>query len=331
MLERPALSDAALESVLLTAYGLTPQRIEFLPIGNDASAYVFRADCSGETYFLKLKTGEIYLPSVLVPRHLRDIGITQVLAPIPTRAGLLFTPVERFNLILYPFIEGCNAMDTGMSEAQWLEFGSTLKRIHTTLLPSGLSNLLLREDFRLNPRCLGIAKKLQEALPPASDGDIFAQELAEFWLSRQEEIAKILVHAQEIGRRMQGNPLEFILCHRDIHTANIMLDGYGRMAIIDWDQPILAPKERDLMFIEGGREGQLFYQGYGSTEPDPLALAYYAYEWVVQEIGDYAERVFFSSAYGEETRRDSVRGFKQLFNPGDVVDAAYAAASKINI
>jgi hypothetical protein len=38
--------------------------------------------------------------------------------------------------------------------------------------------------------------------------------------------------------------------------------------------------------------GQEWFIGYGAAAIDPLALAYYRYEWVVQEIGDNGKRVF---------------------------------------
>lgn len=31
-----------------------------------------------------------------------------------------------------------------------------------------------------------------------------------------------------------------------------MIDGNDTLYIVDWDDPIIAPKERDLMFIGGG-------------------------------------------------------------------------------
>jgi spectinomycin phosphotransferase len=97
------------------------------------------------------------------------------------------------------------------------------------------------------------------------------------------------------------------------------------MHIVDWDETLLAPIERDLMFIDGAanREKDLFYRGYGETEVDPLALAFYRYEWVVQEFGDYGERVFLTADTGEATKEDAVREFVALFAPGDVVEAAY--------
>ena len=56
---------------------------------------------------------------------------------------------------------------------------------------------------------------------------------------------------------------------------------------------------------------------------DPLALAYYRYEWVVQDMGDYGERIFFLAGVGRETRQAAVQGFAQMFDPGDVVQSAY--------
>jgi hypothetical protein len=46
----------------------------------------------------------------------------------------------------------------------------------------------------------------------------------------------------------------------------------------------------------------------------------------VQEIGDYGVRVF-SREVGAQTKADSVRGFIQLFAPGEVVEGAYEAGA----
>ncbi len=75
----------------------------------------------------------------------------------------------------------------------------------------------------------------------------------------------------------------------------------------------------------GNTGAVLFREGYGEADVDATALAYYRYEWVVQEIGDFGERVFLTKETGDITQRESVEGFMQLFDPGDVVEAAYAA------
>ena len=49
------------------------------------------------------------------------------------------------------------------------------------------------------------------------------------------------------------------------------------MFIVDWDDTLLAPKERDLMFVLGEetietREEQLFFNGYGKCEDQPACI-----------------------------------------------------------
>ena len=59
------------------------------------------------------------------------------------------------------------------------------------------------------------------------------------------------------------------------------------------------------------------------------AVAYYRYEWAVQEIGDDAERVF-SSITGADTRQQALRDFRRLFEPGHDVAQAYQSEAGIN-
>ena len=67
----------------------------------------------------------------------------------------------------------------------------------------------------------------------------------------------------------------------------------------------------------------MFFAGYGNVEINPLALAYYRYEWCVQEIGDFGNRVFLTRDIGESTKQEAVEGFIELFSKGDVIDAAF--------
>ena len=330
MLEKPNLQDEKIMSCLRGDYGLPVVGIDFLPLGNDSSAWVYKVGADdGGTYFLKVRRGTPYPPSILVPRYLRDRGIEQVVAPLPTRDQDLWRSVGGFALILYPFIEGDVGMEAGLSDSQWTEFGTVLRQIHSSTLLSELLAQVRRESF--SSKWSGLVRQLQATIRAGKYDNPAEKALATFGEEKSEEISHILDREEALGRILQSDSPEYVLCHADIHTANILLENHGRLHIVDWDDPVLAPRERDLMFVvEGvvggfaiGAKEALFFKGYGSVEIDPLALAYYRYEWVVQELGDYGERVFLMKDIGEKTRRDAIRGFRQLFQSGDVVESAY--------
>ncbi len=95
---------------------------------------------------------------------------------------------------------------------------------------------------------------------------------------------------------------------------------------------MMAPKERDFMFVigpslsgfeVGSREEALFYQGYGKAEIDLLALAYYRYEWTVQDIGAFGEQVFTMEWAGDPTKQRATEAIISMFGPNGMVTTAH--------
>ncbi len=330
MLEPPPLSNEKIISSLHANFDINVNKLEFLPIGNDSNSWVYKVHADKESYFLKAKRLPIYEPSLTIPHFLKERGLHQVIAPLPSKAQDLYQTLDDFALILYPFIDGDNGMNLGLTDKQWIEYGTFLKQLHSIKLPNELSNTIQRETFIAHPERLELVKEFHKMILERSHATATEKELIEFWKNRYDEIGKIISRTEELGRMLQNNKLEFVLCHADIHTANLLIDTKGNLFVVDWDGPILAPKERDLMFIGGSiatlaadTKEHLFYQGYGQTEINTLALAYYRYEWVIQDMGDYAWRVFHD-AMGDETKHHALRGFIGLFEASDVVDVAYA-------
>jgi hypothetical protein len=71
--------------------------------------------------------------------------------------------------------------------------------------------------------------------------------------SRREMVVGAIERADDLAKAMASRSMEFVLCHCDLHPGNLLIDLGGAVFIIDWDYPMLAPKERDLMFIGGGQ------------------------------------------------------------------------------
>jgi spectinomycin phosphotransferase len=102
--------------------------------------------------------------------------------------------------------------------------------------------------------------------------------------------------------------------------------------LVDWDAPLLAPKERDLHFVIdcvigpgiGPREEALIFRGYGPTWIDWAALVYYRYEWVCGDLLELGERVLRVTDAGDAAKADAVRWTRAMFEPGRAVASAFA-------
>jgi spectinomycin phosphotransferase len=327
------LPDATLAAGLRTHYGLAVTAVIFLPLGQDTFAWVYRVRTADDNaYFLKVRTSVTNAPSLLVPRYLHDHGVAQVIAPRPTTTGALWTEVAGYAVILSPFIAGTTGMAQGMAPPQWIAYGAILRQIHTTALAPTLAHLMRRETFV--PAGAATVRAVEAHIGRRALADPAAQDLAALWHERRDIIHTLVARAEELGRQLAQRAPPCVLCHADIHTNNVLLDAGGAVWIVDWDDTVLAPKERDLMFVVGGginralvgpREEELFLQGYGATTLDPLALTYYRYALAVRDIGEYSEQVFLRPDLGPVTRRSAVGRFLTMFQPGRIVELALAS------
>jgi spectinomycin phosphotransferase len=332
MLEKPTnLLDEQIIVCLRDAYGLAITEITFLPLGADAYAAVYRATTSdGTPYFVKLKRRNFDPISVEVPKFLADIGIPQIIAPLTSTSGELSAQLGEYDVILYPFVEGQNGWNVALSDSQWKIYGQTLKHIHSLKLPQALADRIPRE--RYSPYWRERVRAFQAQVETTDFADPVAAAMANFLKEKRRDIRYLVQRAEDLGKVLQNQATFDVLCHSDIHLGNLLIND-ETFYIIDWDQPILAPKERDLMFIGGGigngryspeQEETLFYPGYGQTEIDPVALAYFRYERIVQDFAAYSEEILLTDGDSED-RPEGLRRVMSQFQPNAVIDMAYRA------
>jgi spectinomycin phosphotransferase len=332
MLEKPAnLQDEQIMACLREAYGLIIAEITFLPLGADAYAAVYRATTTDQTtYFVKLKRRNFDPISVEIPKFLADSGIPQIIAPLATTSGELSTQLGEYDVILYPFVEGQNGWNVSLSDSQWKIYGQTLKHIHSLEMPRALADRILRENY--SPYWRERVREFQAQVETSIFADPVAAAMANFLTEKRRDISYLVQRAEDLGKVLQNQVTDNVLCHSDIHLGNLLIND-ETFYIVDWDQPILAPKERDLMFIGGGigngqfspeQEEALFYAGYGQTEIDPVALAYFRYERIVQDFAAYSEEILLMDGDGED-RPEGLKRVMSQFQPNAVIDMAYRA------
>ncbi len=329
MLEKPSLPDDKIIAALQEEYGLRAVEVAFLPLGADLNTAAYRVAAGGGTvYFLKLRRGAFDPASVTLPRWLFDQCIPQIIPPLATQTGPLWARLGEFTTILYPFVEGRDGYAVALSDRQWVEFGAALKKIHTAAVPQTLLGRIRNENY--SPHGRQVVRQHLGQLDNLTLSDPVAEEMAAFLKLRRVAVLDLVERAARLAQALQSSPPPFILCHSDLHAGNLLVDARGALYIIDWDDPILAPKERDLMYPGGAQgfightpeqEEALFFQGYGPTQVDGRVLAYYRCERIVQDIAIYCQQIFLSTSGGDD-RQQAFQYLKSNFLPGNTIEIA---------
>jgi spectinomycin phosphotransferase len=344
MLERPALDDSTLVAALRDGYGLAIEHLTFIPLGNDSAAWTYHATASDATaWFVKVRR-DARLAGILVPRFLRDDGLAEVVAARPPRNGEPWLDVGEWTVLVYPFVDAPRAMEAGMDERGWTRLGAFAARLHGTVLPPDLAAIVPREDFQ--PKATAMARRVARHVEtdarrePARDE--IAERLVAAWRTHRLPIERLVRRSEELSRRIRdrantAGSLRFVPCHADLHAGNVLVDGAGNLSIVDWDEVVLAPIERDLMFVRSSavagvvsdREATAFEAGYGTSEADPLLIAWYRIDWAVQDLADFARRVLLDPELGVATRVRALALFESIFAPGDEAETALAADEQV--
>ncbi len=332
MLEEPALDRLALRSTVSDEYGIAADELHFLPLGADFNTAVYRIATKGTTaYFAKLRSGDFDRASVGVPKYLSDSGMRQVIAPIPTRSGHLWASFPPYRLILYPFIAGRDAYERKLTDVQWIEFGLALTQFHTTRFLGAITRTTRREDF--SPRWRDVVRAYLARFGHETFHEPVASQLAACLHSKSRDILARVSRAEHLADALKQQPLEYILCHGDIHGWNLLVGDDGALYIVDWDTLIFASAERDLMFIGAGlgdtgrtpeQESALFYQGYSPTNVNRPAIAYYRYERIIEDIAAYCDEVLLSRSTGAD-RQQALENVMSNFRPGGTLQRAEEA------
>jgi len=299
--------------------------IEFL-------AALYKVQTSDQSsYFVKLKHGYKADSSLEMAELLHANGIEQIIPPIRAVCNCLIVPIIDWSLIVYPFVEGVNGFSDKLTEKQWITLGKALRQVHDFSVPPDILEDLRQEAYSPKWR-QAVRSFMANIQDKPANNDAIAQKFLNFIKEHESIIARLVDRAEQLSVIIKDQHVKFVLCHSDIHAGNVLIQENDAIYIVDWDEPIMAPKERDLMFIGGGvgnvwndpQEEVLFYKGYGTTDINREILAYYRYERIVQDIGEYAQAFLLpNSANTHNDRPEMYKQFISMFDPQGVVDMGF--------
>lgn len=356
-------SSSSLEHAVLSClkqhWGIAVDQLQPLNLGADLEASVYAARAlTGATYFVKLKQGHSQSLGARVVEALAQAGLSCVIRPIKTQKGALelvqtqgppqgpihtsFTqdlqtqPVGDYTISVFPFMNGQNGFRQALSQEQWYHLGKALRRIHETPLSASL--VLELPQVSHTPRWRQAVREIVPLLDKKLSGDVVAMGFQDFMKQQVGTVQRLVSQAEALAEEAQAQKVAHVLCHSDLHAGNILIDEKDDFYIVDWDAPLLAPKERDLLFIGGGvghvwnkpEEVALFYQGYGKTDVNKTLLAYYRHERILEDIAVYAQSLLLKTEGGPQ-RAQWLQDCCTQFQPQGVIDIAFKTYENLRL
>jgi spectinomycin phosphotransferase len=304
-------------------YQLEVQSLTFLPLGECSWCYQL-TDSSGQTYLLKVaRAGNCETPPMndQTIRTLQalyyEFGINQMTPP-PLRGatGQYVNALKSHTAVLLKYIEGTPANQVGLNEAQQRQLGALLARIHR-------SKLHLRERPMAETFGEGLLPNLRRILGEAATPTRHYAPFHLRFLGILNAVRpRLELQLGEFARLQQalsedvGLHADFVVCHGDPSAGNILLTPDENLVLIDWDAPLFAPRERDLVYV---MDQPLVMEAYqkivGEVLLRPEIVRFYQLLWDLGAIADFGRRILFRRQSKAQNKHDVlalIQHLKQL-------------------
>lgn len=336
----PIIESAALLETVRSEFGIQLSSISQVFGGQDSDAVVLRAT-SGDGAEFAVKVSRSHgvsglLVSDAIARTIA-IGIPE---PLRIRSGPPYSIVNGLRVSLIPWISGLSAAGKGLDAAQWRSFGALLSRVHsadvTPMLASGLPVEEYRTPAAASARVLDRRIRDQDKVGPTEDEDSLTAALIRDWMAAADSLALVLAQIDGLGDELRSEAAGTVVCHCDAHIGNVLISDDGEVWLLDWDEVVRAPRERDLMFVIDGVLGdpvtaeqqEWFFDGYGQVDIDPRRLAYYQCSWALQDVADFAARVLDRAGPPAEAGQ-ALALFRSVVGPSGIVSLAVRSLNLI--
>lgn len=261
----------------------------------------WRADAAQGCFFVKLIAYRRHIPgflqSLAAVRRMNDMGLDFISRPVETRSGDGFTPALDGVAAAFRFEEGVHTEDYPL-EKLFVRMADVYR--------------LSTQDFELSWEQFGMNEYLgfQDALRIAqSSGAPAVKDVLRVMNAHRAELemcAEVLRKVIPVCRR---TPIHRVITSGDV-GGNVLLRG-DEMVIIDWDQLVIAPVERDMWFyMQDMRQIDLVNEVMERQElpvrVEPVRLAYYACSRTFFYMREY---LFAAMADGGEGTAAQTEGY----------------------
>lgn len=318
MITEPNIARSELIQLLSEKYPIQVSALTFLPKGEVSWVYV--VECTdGNKYLLKIHKAKV-LPierfKLLQDLH-EKAGINGLTYPQPTKDGQLQTEILGYPSVLFNYIEGKTALESKPTNEEYEKFGALLAQVHQAVTTVDYP---VKETFDI-PTKDDYLKVLSHLELDTEDEGV-KKEAFDTLQTLRSRLKEELVKLESLQSQLRNSNIDFVLCHGEPSPGNIMVGEDGEVYLIDWDEPIVAPKEKDLLFF--GHTSEPVLKGYSQHSSDTIINKnierFYSLLWNVNEIADWGDRIFFANS-SEEELKHSLSQLKDFLDYSGLGDA----------
>jgi spectinomycin phosphotransferase len=287
-----------IRALLAEAYALDATDIGPAPRGFVAETFAVQVAGGGRLFVKWLPTwasAEAFQRGLAVAERLVTLGVPAP-RPVRTLAGALSVELRGRALAVFEFVEGERGavidqrIGPGAFNYDFDAFVALLASIHAATDWVGVE--LPRETFAIPwAQQFETAWRRTLTMQPASAPQA---ELQAALRARQARIETDWDDLQAMAAACRARTFSAVLTHGDLAGDNLIVGADGRLHPLDWDDPVLAPAERDAWFFTCDAAAETAFVAayqcaFPGWRPDPLFRRYYLYWRFFQDILGYIE------------------------------------------
>ncbi len=199
---------------------------------------------------------------------LAEIGLPEIPLPQPALDGSLYQRLGQDVVVVFEHVDGVRVNAATIDLAQ---VGDLIARVHQQTARVGVP--IARETFRW-PHAQWWPDALARALVPSSDPA--REELRRFFREQAAELADAWAALSNLADACRAEHFDLVLTHGD-WPFNLVRSADGSLHLVDWDELVLAPRERDTWFDADAGAFSRGYRGRIDYAPSELTTAYYVH------------------------------------------------------
>ncbi len=275
-----------LKDILTKHYKLSIKTLTKWKRGYVGETYVLKT--KNQKYFVKivdLNSSENIKKSLPILKELHEQGVEKINYPIITINNKLGISFEKKFLTLYNFIEGVNDFNYNFEK-----YSELIALIHSKT--TSIVGTPKKENFSI-PFLKNLTRDTK-TLTKKEFSNIYQKKLQKIFIDNQSWFIPKLQRLVSLSSNLQRRHFDLVLTHGDA-PGNIIHNDKGEVSLIDWDDLLLAPRERDTWFhISNKNQASNFMNCYSKIFPN--------YKTDQELIEFYILRRFFDDFQGPTSK-----------------------------